>query len=184
MPHVVAIKQAKAAIQFWSFDLIAKSTIEIVKRSKELIQAVRQLEQENFDSYLSELETDPKLQYYKSIHEVFKFKLEECSKDIFSLNELYAAREKFQSSDNLMEIYDLLTTISKLKTQWKQDWLPVISKWHSVLFLFISDFKPTTNREEQVTYIANAKREIEEAYNHQPMIQYLSSAMELYVTKR
>ncbi|MFW9906773.1 MAG: hypothetical protein ACFFFH_20875, partial [Candidatus Thorarchaeota archaeon] len=184
MPHVVAIKQAKGAIKFWSFDLIAKSTIEVIKRSKELIQAIRQLEQENFNTYLSELETDPRLPYYKSIQEVFNFKLEECSKEIFSLNELYSSRYKIQSSDNLMEIYDLLTTISKLKTQWKQDWLPVISKWHNVLFLFISDYKPTPNHEEKITYIANAKREIEEAYNHQPMIQYLSTAVELYVTNR
>ncbi|MFX1507201.1 MAG: hypothetical protein ACFFDC_14060 [Promethearchaeota archaeon] len=184
MPHVVAIKQAKGAIQFWSFDLIAKSTIEVIRRSKELIQAIRQLEQENFNIYISELDTDPRLPYYRSIQEVFRFNLEECSKEIFSLNELYAAREKIQSADNLVEIYDLLTTISKLKTQWKQDWLPVISKWHNVLFLFISDYKPTPNHEEKITYIANAKREIEEAYNHHPMIQYLSSAVELYVTNR
>ncbi len=184
MPHVVAIKQAKGSIQFWSFDLIAKAAVEIMKRSKELILATRQLEQENFDIYLSELENDPKLSYYKSIQEVFSFKLEECSEKIFSLNELYAAREKIKISDNLNEINDLLTTISKLKTQWKQDWLPVISKWHNVLFLFISDYKPTTDHEEKITYLANAKREIEEAYNYQPLIQYLSSAVELYITSR
>jgi len=184
MPYVVAIKQAKGTIQFWSFDLIAKATIEVIKRSKELIQATRQLEQENYDVYLSELESDPAIPYYKSIKEVFKFQLDECSKNIFPLNELYATREQMKLSEDLNEIYGLLTTISKLKTQWKQDWLPVISKWHSVLFLFISDYTPTTDREEKITYLANAKREIEEAYNHQPMMQYLSSAVELYITSR
>ncbi|MHA2246253.1 MAG: hypothetical protein ACXADY_14910 [Candidatus Hodarchaeales archaeon] len=184
MPHVVAIKQAKGAIQFWSFDLIAKSAIEILKRSKELIQAIRQLEQENFDIYLSELETDPKLPYYKSIYEVFKFQLEECSEKIFPLNELYSAREKLQLPVDLNEIYGLLTTISKLKTQWKQEWLPVITKWHRVLFLFISDYKPSSVQDEKITYLANAKREIEETYHYQPLIQYLSSAVEMYVKNR
>ncbi|MFX0014928.1 MAG: hypothetical protein ACFFB2_07395 [Promethearchaeota archaeon] len=184
MPHVVAIKQAKGAITFWSFDLIAKSTIEVIKRSKELIHAIRSLEQENYEAFLSELETDSAISYYNSIHEVFKFKLEECSKEIFPLNELYAAREKMKSSEDLIEINDLLTTVSKLKTQWKQEWLPVISKWHSVLFLFISDYTPAMNHEDKITYLANAKREIEEAYNHPPMVQYLSSAVELYITSR
>ncbi|MFX0123634.1 MAG: hypothetical protein ACFFAE_08325 [Candidatus Hodarchaeota archaeon] len=184
MPHVVAIKQAKGTIKFWSFDLIAKATIEVKKRSMELILAVRQLEHENFEIYISELENDPKISYYKSIQEVFSFQLEECSNKIFPLNELYAAREKMKLSENLTDIYDLLTTISKLKTQWKQDLLPVISKWHNVLFLFISDYKPTTDHEEKITFLANAKREIEEAYNYQPLIQYLSSAVELYVARK
>ena len=139
---------------------------------------------ENFDIYISELENDRKISYYKSIHEVFSFQLEECSKKIFSLNELYAAREKLKLSDELKEVNDLLTTISKLKTQWKQEWLPVISKWHNVLFLFISDYKPTTDHEEKIAFLANTKREIEETYNYQPLIQYLSSAVELYVTSR
>ncbi len=184
MPHVVRIKQARNAVQFWSFDLIASSTIEIVEATKLCLESIRELEKKNYELYLSDLSNDPKVPYYPSIHAVFEFKLDECSEDIFPLKKLIDARASLQVETNLNEVYDILTTISKLKTQWRQESLPLLTKWQRLLFLFISDYVPTTVHEAKVTYIANAKREIEEAYSHQPMMKYLSFAVEYYVMHR
>jgi len=184
MPHVVKIKQARNAVQFWSFDLIANSTIEVVKASKLFLEAIRELEAKNYDQYLNELLNNPNFPYYKSIQAVFEYKLDECSKEIFPLKELVESRTKLSTENNLNEVYNLLATISKLKTQWVQESLPEISKWHRLLFLFISDYKPTPVHEVKISYIANAKREIEETYSHQPMVQYLSFALDYYVTNR
>jgi hypothetical protein len=184
MPHVVAIKQARNKIQFWSFDIIAKAAVEVKKTVKEMIKALRLLEIENYDIYLTELNNDPNIPYYDSIQSVFEFRLEQCSRDIFPLNSLYDSRDKLQKTDDLNGIYDLLTTISKLKTQWKQEMLPVITRFHRVLFLFISDYKPTRVRDEKITFLANAKREIEEVYDHEPLVNYLSAAVEYYVENK
>ncbi len=184
LPHVVRIKQARNAIQFWSFDLIANSTIEVMRASKLFLEAIRELEIKNYDQYLNDLLNNPIFPYYKSIQAVFDYKLNECSKEIFPLKELVDARVKLSTESNLNEVYNLLATISKLKTQWLQESLPEISKWHRLLFLFISDYKPTPIHEVKVAYIANAKREIEETYSHQPMVQYLSFALDYYVMNR
>ncbi len=184
MPHVVRIKQARNAIQFWSFDLIASSTIEVVNASKLFLESIRELEKKNYEIYLHELSNDPKILYYSSIQAVFEFKLDECSEDVFPLKKLVDARAKLQAETNLDEVYNLITTISKLKTQWRQESLPLITKWHRLLFLFISDYVPTGIHETKVAYIANAKREVEETYSHQPMMNYLSFAVEYYVTHR
>lgn len=184
LPHVVKIKQARNAIQFWSFDLIANSTIEVVKTSKLLLGAIKELEQKNYEEYLNELSNDPKIPYYNSIQAVFDFKLDACSREIFPLRDLVDARVKLQTENDINEVYNLLTLISKLKTQWKNEILPLITKWHRLLFLFISDYKPTPIHEAKISYIANSKREVEETYSHQPMIQYLSNAIEYYITNR
>jgi hypothetical protein len=184
MPFIVKIKQARNAIQFWSFDLIAKNTIEVLTTSKDLISAIKQLEQENYDFYEKQISNDPSIPYYKSILSVFEFQLENCSREIFPLNELINSRKELLDAHNLDKVYDLLTNISKLKTQWQQEWLPLISKWHRVLFLFISDYKPTLVQDEKVMFLANAKREIEETYNHKPMVTYLTAAVNLYVSKK
>jgi uncharacterized protein (UPF0147 family) len=181
MPHVVRIKQARNAVQFWSFDLIANSTIETVNATKLLLESIRELEKKNYELYLDDLSNDPNIPYYHSIHAVFEYKLDESSETIFPLKEIFDARAKLQVEDNLNEVYNILAAISKLKTQWKQESLPLITKWHRLLFLFISDYIPSTVHEVKVGYIANAKREIEEAYSHQPMIKYLSFAVEYYV---
>jgi hypothetical protein len=184
MPHVVRIKQARNAVQFWSFDLIASSTIEIVEATKLYLESIRELEKKNYELYLSDLSNDPKIPYYPSIHAVFEFKLDECSEVIFPLKELIDARASLQVETNLNEVYNILTTLSKLKTQWKQESLPLLTKWQRMLFLFISDYVPTTVHEARIAYIANAKRAIEEAYSHQPMMKYLSFAVEYYVMHR
>ena len=71
-----------------------------------------------------------------------------------------------------------------MKTQWKNEWLPKISKWHRVLFLFISDYQPTSIHEEKISFAANARRDIENAYHNQELIQYLNTAVEYYVSTR
>jgi len=184
MPSVVRIRQARNAIQFWSFELIAKSTIESINASKELLEALRVLENQNYEIYINELENDPNIPYYKSIQTVFEFQLDKCSNEIFPLKELIALREQLQAENELSDIYDILTKISKFKTQWQKEYLPLISKWHRVLFLFISDYIPTRVKEEKITFLANTKREIEDTYNYNPMIQYLTSAVELYVSNK
>jgi hypothetical protein len=184
MPHVVRIKQARNAIQFWSFDLIASSTIETVEATKLLLDSIRDLEKKNYDHYVAELTNDTNFPYYPSIRAVFEYKLDESSEEIFPLKNLHDSRDSLQIETDLNKVYDILTTISKLKTQWKQESLPSISKWHRLLFLFISDYIPTAIHEAKVAYIANAKREIEEAYSHQPMVKYLSLAVEYYVMHR
>ncbi len=184
MPHVVKIKQARSAITFWSFDLISNSAIEVLKSSKHLVKSIQDLEVENYEIYLTDLANNSEIPYYQSIQAVFESKLDICSQEIFPLNELYNSREKLQKTTNLSEIYSLLSKISKLKTQWQREWLPLISKWHLVLFLFISDYKPTKIEEERITYLANAHREIEETYNHKPMVQYLGSAVEYYIKNK
>ncbi|MFX0117473.1 MAG: hypothetical protein ACFFB3_23200, partial [Candidatus Hodarchaeota archaeon] len=181
MPHTVRIKQAKSNITFWSFDLIAENAIEVARATKELIKAIRELESKNYESYLSELANDPNLPYYESIQNVFEFRIDSCSQEIFPLKDLIVARIRMQEVDDLDQIYDLLSLISKLKMQWKQEWLPKISKWHRVLFLFASDYKPTSVEEEKAAFLANARREIEETYDFKPLVHYLSSAIEFYV---
>ena len=182
MPHVVAIQQAKNSIQFWSFDHIAKMTYEVLVTAKKLIGAIRELENAEWDLFLKETENDPKITYYNSIMAVFQFKLQECSEKIFPMKELHDSREKLQNSEDLEEVSSFLTTISSLKTQWRQEWVQQISEWHKTLFLFICDYKPTENQEERVNFLANAKKEIEETYSHKPMVFYLSTAVELYIT--
>ena len=181
MPHVVAIQQAKNTIQFWSFDLIAKTTYEVLILAKKLIVGIRELESAQWDLFLNEIQNHSENKYYSSVMAVFQFKLQQCSEEIFPMKELYDSREKLHNSEDLEKVNDLLTTISKIKTQWKQEWILKISEWHRTLFLFICDYKPTTNQEERINFLANAQREIEETYTHKPMIFYLSTAVELYV---
>jgi hypothetical protein len=184
MPHVVKIKQARNAIQFWSFDLIASSTIEVVNASKLFLESIRELEKSNYDLYKNNLANDPEIPHYSSINAVFEFKMNECSEHIFPLKELNEARAKLLHETDMNEVYNIITTLSKLKTQWRQESLPAITKWHRLLFLFISDYIPTAINEAKIAYIANAKREIEETYSHTPMMKYLSFAVEYYVMHR
>ncbi len=183
MPNVVRIKNARAAITFWSFDLISNSTIESIRASKLLIESIKVLEKKNYEEFINQIENDPGLPYYQSIDAVFKFHLDECSQEIFPMKELIQSREKIVTIQDLNDMYDLITQISKLKTQWREK-LPEISKWHRILFLFISDYRPTRIEEEKIAFLANSKRDIEDSFNYAPMIQYLTSAVQYYVSKR
>jgi biotin operon repressor len=184
LPHVVAIRQSRSSIQFWSFDLISKAAIDVNTAAKELSKAICALENKIYEEYQIELANDSTLPYYPSIIKIFEFKFEDCSRNIFPLQELYEARKKLQESENLEEIYKLLAIIAKLTTQWKNECLPKLSRWHRVLFLFISDYQPTSIRDDKISFIANARREIEDTYNNQELIQYLNSAVEYYVSAR
>ncbi|MHA1968154.1 MAG: hypothetical protein ACW964_10175 [Candidatus Hodarchaeales archaeon] len=184
LPHVVAIRQSRSSIQFWSFDLISKAAIDVNAAAKELSKAIYALENRIYEEYQIELANDSTLPYYPSIIKIFEFKFEDCSRNIFPLQELYETRKKLQESENLEEIYKLLAIIAKLTTQWKNECLPKLSRWHRVLFLFISDYQPTSIQDEKISFIANARREIEDTYNNQELIQYLNSAVEYYVSAR
>ncbi len=184
LPYVVTIRQARSSIQFWSFDLISKAVIDAKRAGKELIKAIIALENNVYEAYILELANDPTFPYYQSTMKIFEFKFEDCSRKIFPLNELYVSRKKLQESENLEKIFNELSTVSKLKTQWKSEWLPKISKWHRVLFLFISDYQPTSIQEEKISFAANARRDIENTYNNQELIQYLTTAVEYYVSTR